>query len=81
MTEIDHAEIKKIVAGLDPPDWVQIKLLTNLPPEKRIIPGLRAQSLAMATFRLVLEEHYPNLSHEEISMKLLKHFTTVRMSE
>ena len=68
-----------IVRGLDPADWVQIKLLRSLPPEKRIIPAMRAQAFAMSTFRLVLEERYPNLSREEISIKLLEHFTTVRM--
>ena len=68
-----------IVRGLDPADWVQIKLRRSLPPEKRIIPAMRAQVFAMSTFRLVLEERYPNLSREEISIKLLEHFTTVRM--
>jgi hypothetical protein len=58
---------------------VQIKLLRSLPPEKLIIPAMRAQAFAMSTFRLVLEERYPNLSREEISLKLLEHFTTVRM--
>ena len=81
MAESDRAQIKEIVDGLDPADWVQIKLLANLPPEKRIIPGLRAQSLAMATFRLVLEERYPKLSREEINLKMLRHFTTVRMPD
>lgn len=76
MKQIDTAAI---VRGLDPADWVQIKLLRNLPPEKRIIPAMRAQAFAMSTFRLVLEERYPNLSREEISLKLLEHFTTVRM--
>lgn len=68
-----------IVRGLDPADWVQIDLLKKLPPEKRIIPALRAQAFAMSTFRLTLESRYPNLSRSEISMKVLKHFTTVRM--
>jgi hypothetical protein len=72
-------DIAAIVRGLDPADWVQIKLLRSLPPEKRIIPAMRAQAFAMSTFRLVLEERYPNLSREEISLKLLEHFTTVRM--
>ena len=76
MKQIDTTAI---VRGLDPADWVQIKLLRNLPPEKRIIPAMRAQAFAMSTFRLVLEERYPNLSREEISLKLLEHFTTVRM--
>ena len=76
MSKVDTAAI---VRGLDPADWVQIKLLKNLPPEKRIIPAMRAQSFAMSTFRLVMEKRYPNLSREEINMKVLEHFTTVRM--
>ncbi len=68
-----------IVRGLDQADWVQIELLKGLPPEKRVIPAMRAQSFAMSTFRLTLEKRYPNLSREEISIKLLEHFTTVRL--
>lgn len=70
-----------IVRGLDPADWVQITLLKNMPPERRIIPAMRAQAFAMSTFRLTLEKRYPNLSREEISVKVLAHFTTVRMPE
>jgi hypothetical protein len=40
---------------------------------------MRAQAFAMSTFRLTLEKRYPKLSREEISLKLLEHFTTVRM--
>ena len=76
MSKVDTAAI---VRGLDPADWVQIKLLRSLPPERRIIPAMRAQAFAMSTFRLTLEKRYPNLSREEISLKLLEHFTTVRM--
>jgi hypothetical protein len=76
MSKVDTAAI---IRGLDPADWVQIKLLANLPPEKRIIPAMRAQAFAMSTFRLTLEKRYPKLSREEISLKLLEHFTTVRM--
>jgi hypothetical protein len=78
MSKVDTAAI---VRGLDPADWVQIKLLANLPSEKRIIPAMRAQAFAMSTFRLTLEKRYPKLSREEISLKLLEHFTTVRVSK
>ena len=70
-----------IVRGLDPADWVQIKLLRSLPPEKRIIPAMRAQAFAMSTFKIALKNRYPELSDSELNMKVLRHFTTVRMPE
>lgn len=72
-------EIAEIVRGLDPADWVQIKLIANLPPERRIIPAMRAQAFAMATFRCTLEKRYPNLTRAELNMKVLEHFTEVRL--
>jgi hypothetical protein len=71
--------VREIVRGLDPADWVQIKLIANLPPDRRIIPAMRAQAFAMATFRLTLEKRYPNLSRAELNMKVLEHFTKVRL--
>jgi len=78
MSKVDTAAI---VRGLDPADWVQIKLLRSLPPEKRIIPAMRAQAFAMSTFKLTLKSRYPDLSESELNMKVLRHFTTVRMPE
>ncbi len=74
-----NIDVAAIVRGLDPADWVQIKLLKNLPPEKRVVPAMRAQAFAMSTFRLTLEKKYPNLSREQISLKVLEHFTTIRL--
>lgn len=68
-----------IVRGLDPADWVQIKLLKSLPPERRIIPAMRAQAFAMSTFRLTLKNRYPDLPDAELNMRVLAHFTTVRI--
>ena len=56
MSKVDTAAI---VRGLDPADWVQIKLLRSLPPEKRIIPAMRAQAFAMSTFKIALKNRYP----------------------
>ena len=78
MSQIDTAAI---VRGLDPADWVQIKLIANLPPEKRIIPAMRAQAFIMATFKLTLKKHYPDLSESDLNMKVLQHFTTVRVTD
>lgn len=76
MGKIDTAAI---VRGLDPADWVQIKLIANLPPEKRVVPAMRAQSFVMSTFKVTLKQKYPDLSESELNMKVLEHFTTVRM--
>lgn len=74
-------DTKEIVRGLGPVDWVQIKLIADLPPERKIIPGIRAQEFAMATFRCTLEKRYPNLTRAEINMKVLEHFTPIRISQ
>ena len=72
-------DTKEIVRGLGPVDWVQIKLIAALPPERKIIPGIRAQEFAMATFRCALEKRYPKLTRSEINMKVLEHFTPIRI--
>ena len=48
VTELNDAAIAEIVRGLDPVDWVQVRLIAGLPPERRIVPGMRAQAFAMA---------------------------------
>lgn len=72
-------DVREIVRGLDPIDWVQMKLLANLPPEKRVVLAMRAQSSVMSTFKVTLKQKYPDLSESELNMKVLEHFTTVRM--
>lgn len=44
-------DIAAIVAGLDPVDWVQLKLTASLSPGQRILAGLEAQAFAMASLR------------------------------
>lgn len=78
---MSKVEVSEIVRGLDPADWVQIKLLATLPHERRIIPAMRAQAFAMSTFRLTLKKRYPNLSNAELNMKVLEHFTTVHLQK
>jgi hypothetical protein len=77
---LDDADISAIVRGLPPVDWVQVKLIANLPPARRIVPGLRAQEFAMAALRGTLRKRYPNLSRSELNMKVLAHFTPIRLS-
>ena len=76
---LDDAAISAIVRGLPPVDWVQVKLIANLPPARRIVPGLRAQAFAMAALRGTLRKRYPDLSRSELNMKVLAHFTPVRL--
>ncbi len=72
-------EISAIVDGFDPIDWTQLRLLANLPFEKRLIPGLNAQEFAMAALRGTFQKKFPELTIPEINMKVLAYLTPVRM--
>ncbi len=72
-------QIAEVARGIAAPDWVQIELLRRLPAERRIIPAMRARAFAMATYRANLRRRYPDLSSSEINMKVLAHFTEVRL--
>ena len=58
-----------------------MQTLTNLQPEKRIVPGLQAQAFAMAALRGTFRKRYPNLSLSEINMKVLACLTPVRIDK
>jgi hypothetical protein len=72
-------EISAIVEGFDPIDWVQLELLAQMPPERRLIPGLTAQEFAMAALRGTFRNKFPELSMPEINMKVLAYLTPVRI--
>ena len=72
-------EISAIVDGFEPIDWVQMELLSRLPFERRLIPGLNAQEFAMAALRGTFRNKFPELSVSEINMKVLAYLTPVRM--
>jgi hypothetical protein len=78
---IDDATIAAIVRGLDPVDWIQVRLIANLPPDRRIVPGMRAQAFAMAALRGTLRKRYPSLTRSELNMKVLAHFTPIRLPQ
>jgi hypothetical protein len=61
---LNSEQIAEIVRGLDPVDWVQMRLLANLTPDKRILAGMSAQSFAMAALRGSFQQRYPELSLE-----------------
>jgi len=78
MTEkrtLTSEEISKIVSGFDPIDWVQVKLIANLPPGKRIIPMLQATEMVRAGLRAAFTKKFPELSRSEINMKILNYMT------
>ena len=71
--------IVNLVQGLDPIDWVQMRVLANVPPERRIIPALQAQAFSMAALRGTFQKRFPELSLSELNMKVLAYFTPLRM--
>lgn len=77
--EFDQAAIDEIVRGLEPIDWVQMRLLANLSPADRVLAGMRAQEFAMAMLRATFAERFPELSQSELNMKVLAYLTPVRM--
>src|SRR3990170_547956 len=76
--ELDDAAIAEIVRGLDPVDWVQVRLIANLPPDRRIVPSMRAQAFAMAALRGAFRRRYPDLTRSELNMRVLPPFPPVR---
>jgi len=64
-------EISAIVNGLNPIDWVQMELLSKMPPGKRIYPSLQASAMIRAGLRTAFKRKFPNLSMSEINMKVL----------
>lgn len=75
----DREAIVEIVRGLDPVDWVQLRLIASLPPEKQIMAGMHAAEFARAIVRGAFMERFPSETRSEINMRVLRHFTTVRM--
>ena len=75
------SDIQALVDGLDPVDWVQLRLTASLPPRKRLLAGMQAQAFARATVRGAMRRRYPDLSQAELNMKVLAHLTTVRMEK
>ncbi|MGD9101377.1 MAG: hypothetical protein PVF45_12930 [Anaerolineae bacterium] len=71
--------IEELVHGLDPVDWVQLELLARLSPVERVLVGMRAQDFARAVVRGAFQRRFPHLSRSELNMKVLAHFTPVRM--
>ena len=72
-------EIDAIVRGIAPLDWVQMRLTAALTPAQRIQTAMRAQAFAKAIYRGSLRMRFPDMPLNELNMRVLEHFTTVRM--
>jgi ribonuclease I len=79
-TDTLNTDIEVLVQGLDPIDWVQLKLTASLSPGQRILAGMQAQAFAMANLRGAFRRRFPALSQAELNMKVLAYLTPVRMS-
>ena len=79
--ELGREAIAEIVRGLDPIDWVQLRVTAQLSPTDQISTGIRVADFARAIVRGALAERFPDLTRSELNMKVLRHFTTVRMDE
>lgn len=76
----EREKIRELVRGLEPIDWVQLHLIARLPPEQQIMAGMRAAEFARAIVRGAFMERFPNETRAQINMRVLRHFTTVRMN-
>ncbi len=79
ITAKDFPEIKKIIDGLDPVDWVQMRLTANLTPADRVLAGVRAQSFVKSALRGTLSLRFPEMTLSELNMKVLSYLTPVRI--
>ncbi len=74
----DEMTVEELVASLDPPDWVQMRLTASLSPAKRIRAGMHAQAFAMSLLRGAFRKRFPELTQSELNMKVLAHLTPIR---
>jgi hypothetical protein len=59
-------------AKFDPIDLIQLRLLLQLPPHKRVRLMLDARELAVGLIRGRLRQRYPDLSSSELGLKVLE---------
>ena len=78
-TQPEDDAIEKLVAGLDPPDWVQMRLTAQISPAQRVLTGMNAQAFAMSILRGTFSKRFPELTQSELNMKVLAYLTPVRM--
>jgi len=79
--ELNDAVIAEIVRGLSPVDWEQVKRLARMSPAERVLVGLQAAEIERAAMCEKLRRLYPYLSQSQLNMKVLAHFTPIRMPQ
>jgi len=75
----EREKIRELVRGIPPVDWEQLRRFASLSPEDRILEVMRATEAARPIVRDEFAKRYPNETRSEINMRVLRHFTTVRM--
>jgi hypothetical protein len=71
--------VEELVASLDPPDWVQLRLTASLSPADRTMAAMHAQDFAMSIARGAFSLRFPELTLSELNIKVLAHFTPIRI--
>lgn len=64
--------------SFDPVDWQQLELLARLTPAQRTLAMIRAAEFVRAGLRGTFRRRFPDLSDEEINMKVLAHLSPLR---
>lgn len=62
----------------DPIDWQQLQLLARLTPAQRTLAMIRAAAFVRAGLRGTFRRRFPELSDEEINMKVLAYLSPLR---
>jgi len=70
--------LKHVALQFDPIDWQQLRLLAQLTPAQRTLAMIRAAEFVRAGLRGTFRRRFPDLSDEEINMKVLAHLTPLR---
>lgn len=79
--KLDPSAIAEMVRGIEPVDWVQMRLTANLSEADRVLAGIRVAAFARAALRGSFARRFPELSRSELNMKVLTYLTPVRMEE
>lgn len=63
--------------GFGPIDWERVRLLGKLPRERRVLLMLNTSRAAKTFIRSRLRRQYPDLSNQELNMKLIEEIDRV----
>ena len=77
--QIDDTVIDEIISGLAPVDWAHLELFGRMTDAERVLAGMRATDQERAIVREELRRLHPHLAEWQLNMKVLAHFTPIRM--